>query len=51
VLTFNASRFFIVASVVCFTIALLTAVAVVTSDENAWVAGGLLALALSFATP
>jgi len=50
-MTINASRFFILASVVCFTIALLTAVAVVSSDENAWVDGGLLALVLSLATP
>lgn len=48
-MTVNLSRFFIVAAVVCFAIATLVATGVVTSNETAWEAGGLLALAASFA--
>ena len=47
----NASKLFILASVVCFAIALLVAVAGVHSNEQAWLDGGLLSLALSLAIP
>lgn len=45
----NPSRFFALAAVVCFAVALLAAVSAVHSNENAWIAGGLLSLALSWA--
>lgn len=43
------NRALILAAVVCFAIALLTAVGVVSSDSAAWTDGGLLAFAASFA--
>lgn len=45
----TVSRFLLIASVVCFAIACLTAVGVVTSDAQAWTDGGLLSFAASFA--
>lgn len=50
-MTVNASRLFIIASIVCFAIALIVSLGAVGSDEQAWVDGGLLSLALSFAIP
>lgn len=51
-MTVTPARFFLVAAVVCFTIALLLATAVVHgSSMIAWELGGLLSLALSFLVP
>ena len=48
-MTINRSLVFIVAAIVCFTVALLMAVSVVSGgNAQAWVDGGLLSLALSF---
>jgi hypothetical protein len=45
----NLGRLFSIAAVFCFAVAVLIAVGVFTSNENAWLAGGLLAFALPFA--
>ena len=48
-MTINRSLFFVVAAVVCFVVALLLALAVFSGgNQQAWVDGGLLSLALSF---
>lgn len=43
----NASLLFLVAAALCFAIALLSAVGVVTTDAIAWAFGGALAYILS----
>lgn len=39
---------FLIAAVVCFVVALLIAAAAISGNGQAWLDGGLLALALSF---
>lgn len=47
-MTLNRSLLFLVAAIICFAILLLLAVNVISGgNEEAWLAGGLLAFALS----
>ena len=51
-MTLNRSLLFLVAAIICFVVSLLLALAVFTGgNRDAWLAGGFLALALSFLAP
>lgn len=46
-MTVTRSLLFLLAAVVCFAVALLVAVSAITSNYDAWLAGGLLSYVLS----